>query len=108
VFDPSFLTALVRVLRLALQPTQNSTRTMKMAIMALSVRNLDTFALFAQTAGESYIASSMTAISLQFFYGIVDQCLVLEDIHFQVDDTMFLGMLEDSKENIKILKITLR
>lgn len=49
VFDPSLAPALVGVLCMALQASPRSAR--KVAIIALTLRNEDTFSNFLQTAG---------------------------------------------------------
>ena len=55
VFDPSLIPALVKVFWLALQPSQRSAN--KMAVIALTLRNEDTFKQFTVSAGEFFVVA---------------------------------------------------
>ncbi|KAK0481801.1 hypothetical protein IW261DRAFT_1102940 [Armillaria novae-zelandiae] len=90
VFDPSLIPALMATLSLALDPGSEIRR--KVALIALTIRNEDTYATFCATAHQyNLIISDLDyPTTRSFFLDIVDRRVDLE------------------KQNVKIMKITVQ
>jgi len=86
VFDPCLIPALVAVLRLALRPSSRVTE--RVALIAVTVRNHDTIALFLDIARK--------------------QGLMVEDLNISFTQKMFLESAEsDANNGVKLFRITI-
>lgn len=90
VFDPSLIPALMATLSLALDPGSEIRR--KVALIALTIRNEDTYATFRATAQQ---------------YN-----LVISDLEYPRTSSFFLDIVDRradlEKQEVKIMKITVQ